>query len=52
LKAAATRVASFTLLTPVSGLIAGALLLGEPVTARLVVALATVVAGIALVNRR
>jgi len=48
----ATRVASFTLLTPVSGLIAGALVLGEPVTLRLVVALATVVAGIALVNRR
>ena len=48
----ATRIASFTLLTPVSGLIAGALVLGEPVTLRLMIALATVVAGIALVNRR
>ena len=31
----ATRLASFTLLTPVFGLLLGALLLGEPVTARL-----------------
>lgn len=48
----ATRVASFTLLTPVAGLLAGAALLGEPVTARLVVALVAVAGGIALVNRR
>ncbi len=48
----ATRLASFTLLTPVSGLVAGAALLGEPVTTRLVVALAAVAGGIALVNRR
>ena len=40
------------MLTPVFGLALGALLLGEPITARLVVALATVAAGIALVNRR
>ena len=47
----ATRLSAFTLLTPVFGLFAGVLLLGEPATARLLVALAAVVAGIALVNR-
>lgn len=48
----ATRLASFTLLTPVFGLLFGVWLLAEPLTPRLAVALATVVAGIALVNRR
>ena len=48
----ATRLASFTLLTPVFGLALGALLLGEPVTPRLLAALAAVCAGIWLVNRR
>jgi drug/metabolite transporter (DMT)-like permease len=48
----ATRIAAFTLLTPVAGLAAGVLLLGEPLTARLVVALLAVVAGLVLVNRR
>ena len=48
----ATRLSSFTLLTPVFGLLAGALLLGEPVTSRLLVALAAVAAGIYVVNRR
>ena len=47
----ATRLSAFTMLTPVFGLLLGALLLSEPVTARLVVALATVAAGIYLVNR-
>jgi drug/metabolite transporter (DMT)-like permease len=47
----ATRLASFTLLTPVFGLLLGALLLGEPVTARLLIALAAVAGGIVLVNR-
>jgi drug/metabolite transporter (DMT)-like permease len=47
----ATRLASFTLLTPVFGLLLGALLLGEPITARLLVALAAVAVGIVLVNR-
>ena len=47
----ATRLSAFTLLTPVFGLLFGALLLGEPVTARLLVALAAVAGGIALVNR-
>ncbi|MFT3664032.1 DMT family transporter [Piscinibacter sp.] len=47
----ATRLASFTLLTPVFGLLLGALLLGEPITPRLVIALAAVSGGIVLVNR-
>lgn len=47
----ATRLAAFTLLTPVFGLLLGALLLGEPITPRLLVALATVAVGIVLVNR-
>lgn len=47
----ATRISAFTLLTPVFGLLAGATLLGEPVTQRLVVALLAVSCGIALVNR-
>jgi drug/metabolite transporter (DMT)-like permease len=48
----ATRLASFTLLTPVFGLALGALLLDDPVTPRLLVALAAVASGIWLVNRR
>ncbi len=47
----ATRLSAFTLLTPVFGLLAGVLLLSEPVTPRLLVALAAVSLGIALVNR-
>lgn len=48
----ATRLASFTLLTPVFGLMLGAALLGEPITTRLIVAVIAVAAGILLVNRR
>lgn len=48
----ATRLSSFTLATPLFGLLAGAALLGEPVTARLLVALAALAIGVALVNRR
>jgi drug/metabolite transporter (DMT)-like permease len=47
----ATRLAAFTLLTPIFGLLAGVVLLHEPMTPRLVLGLATVVAGIAIVNR-
>lgn len=47
----ATRISAFTLLTPVFGLLGGVVLLGEPVTARLLVALIAVSCGIALVNR-
>ena len=46
----ATKLAAFTLLTPVFGLFAGALLLGEPITTRLAIALVAVVLGIAVVN--
>ncbi len=47
----ATRLASFTLLTPLSGLVAGMVLLDEPATPRLFAALVAVGAGIWLVNR-
>jgi len=48
----ATRIASFTLLTPVAGLAFGVLLLHEPLTWRLMMALVAVAAGLGLVNRR
>jgi drug/metabolite transporter (DMT)-like permease len=48
----ATRLSAFTLLTPVFGLLAGVLLLAEPLTSRLVLALAAVAVGLLLVNRR
>lgn len=48
----ATRLASFTLSTPLFGLLAGALLLGEPISARLGIALLALAAGIVLVNKR
>ena len=48
----ATKLASFTLLTPVFGLLMGAMLLGESITTRLVIALVAVASGIVLVNRR
>lgn len=49
---AAPRLSAFTLLTPVVGLFAGAWLLDEPVTPRLLVALATVCIGLIAVNRQ
>lgn len=48
----ATQLASFTLLTPMFGLLLGAWLLHEPITARLIVAAVTVGLGLVLVNRR
>jgi len=48
----ATRIAAFTLMTPVAGLLAGVGLLGEPLTLRLLVAVATVALGMVLINRR
>ena len=48
----ATKLASFTLLTPVFGLLLGGLLLGEPITLQLVAAAAAVGIGIVIVNRR
>lgn len=48
----ATRLASFTLSTPLFGLLAGALLLGESISLRLGVALLALTAGVAVVNRK
>ena len=48
----ATRLASFTMLTPIFGLLAGAWLLDEPITTRLLVALVGVAGGIYLVIRK
>ncbi|HEX7969418.1 MAG TPA: DMT family transporter [Stellaceae bacterium] len=47
----AGRLSSFSFLTPLFGLLAGALILGEPVTWALALALLLVALGIALVNR-
>ena len=47
----ATRLSSFSFLTPVMGLLAGALLLGEPLTPAVFAALALVGAGIVIANR-
>lgn len=48
----ATRMSSFTFLTPMFALAFGVALLDEPLTLQLVLALAGVAAGIVLVNRR
>lgn len=48
----ATQMSSFTFLTPVFALVFGVLLLNEPLTTQLVLALVGVAAGIVLVNRR
>jgi drug/metabolite transporter (DMT)-like permease len=47
-----TRVSAFTFLSPVFGVLAGNLLLGEAITPSLVAALALIAFGIVLVNRR
>ncbi|MES2937327.1 MAG: DMT family transporter [Pseudomonadota bacterium] len=48
----ATRMSSFTFLTPVFALAFGVMLLDEPLTVRLVIALAGVAVGVLLVNRK
>jgi drug/metabolite transporter (DMT)-like permease len=48
----ASRLATFSFLTPLLGIVAGALLLDEPLTWGLVAAVALVALGIRLVNRR
>lgn len=48
----ATRMSSFTFLTPVFALVLGVALLGEPLTLQLMVALVGVAVGIVLVNRK
>jgi drug/metabolite transporter (DMT)-like permease len=47
----ASRVSSFVFLTPVFGVIAGALLLDEAITSRLLIALALIGAGIYITNK-
>jgi drug/metabolite transporter (DMT)-like permease len=48
----ATQLSSFTFLTPVFGLLLGVLVLHEPLTTQLVLALVGVAVGIVLVNRK
>jgi drug/metabolite transporter (DMT)-like permease len=48
----ATKLSSFTFLTPLCALVAGVVLLNEPLTLQLAVALAGVTLGIVLVNRK
>ena len=48
----ATQLSSFTFLTPVFALVFGVMLLNEPLTVQLVLALVGVAAGIVLVNRK
>jgi drug/metabolite transporter (DMT)-like permease len=48
----ATQMSSFTFLTPVFALVFGVVLLNEPLTAQLVLALVGVAVGIVLVNRK
>lgn len=48
----ATQMSTFTFLTPLFALVFGVVLLGEPLTMQLVLALAGVAAGIVLVSRR
>lgn len=48
----ATKLASFTLATPLFGLVAGATLLGEPITLRLGIALVALATGVLLVNKQ
>lgn len=48
----ATQMSSFTFLTPLFALVLGVVLLGEPLTLQLVLALAGVALGIVLVNRK
>jgi len=47
----ATRVSSFIFLTPVFGVIAGAVILNEPISSSLIVALALIAIGIYMTNR-
>ena len=47
----ASRLSSFTFLTPLFGVLGGGLLLGEPITWAVLVAMVLVGAGIYLVNR-
>ncbi len=47
----ATRLSGFTFLTPMFGILAGGLLLGETLSAGLLVGLAAIIAGLRMINR-
>jgi drug/metabolite transporter (DMT)-like permease len=47
----ASGLASFAFLTPAFGVLCGGVLLGEPLTTRIILALALIVAGLTIVNR-
>ena len=47
----ATRLSGFTFLTPLFGILAGGLLLGETLSAGLLVGLVAIIAGLRLINR-
>jgi drug/metabolite transporter (DMT)-like permease len=51
LRYSASRLSAFTFLTPIFGVVAGHLVLGEPLTPGFALAVALVVAGLVLVNR-
>jgi drug/metabolite transporter (DMT)-like permease len=52
LKYSASRLSAFTFITPLCGVAAGHLVLGEPLTPAFALAVALVAAGLILVNRR
>ena len=52
LRYSASRVSAFTFLTPLFGVAAGHFVLGEPLTPTFLLAVAMVVGGLILVNRR
>lgn len=47
----ATRLSGFTFLTPIFGILAGGVLLGEPLSLGLLAGLAAIIAGLQLINR-
>ena len=51
MKFSASRLSAFTFLTPLFGVAAGHLVLGEPLTPAFALAVALVAAGLILVNR-
>ena len=48
----ASRLSAFSFLTPLFGVAAGHLIMGDPITPTFVLAVALVIAGLVLVNRR
>jgi len=48
----ASKLSSFTFITPLFGVAAGHFMLGEPISSGFIIAAAFVIAGLVLVNRR